>query len=774
MTWFDAKRMNLPVFYRCGIALFFVQIFFGFPFFMICPAIAATDAPSDAGPRIEWVKSFDQGTGGGIHSITATSDGGAVATGYFISSSGMSGISVIKMDTDGKKMWDWTETETSYEGYSVIETPDKGFAIVGSSNNTLTNGIFLLKLDQSGKKTWMRVFRNGERCDGNSVSGTRDGGFIIAGSVFRGDTPTSSLWDGYIIKTNADGMEQWTRLFTGEKNDFANFIRQTEDGGYIVSGTTESYGSAEGAKAFLLKMNGFGDEEWFATYGSGLENEKISVIQKGDGEYILMGTADSVKTTDGGKDLFLILTDDLGKEQWEKTFIGAGKTRGNLLVLTADGITIIAGSFQGSEQEKTGEITVYDIDFDGRENQNITFSLGQPIAIQDIALAPSEGFFVTGILTDPKTFQKKQTAIIKILKSPSHNESSQKNQFDLTIITRETINGKIIGGAHVYLDGRSVGTTSEQDGKQILTDIGRGVHSVRVAKTGYQEVTRSVDMTEKKQVSVLLNRSKIIPLQIHGSTEEKIDIIFVASNTTYNCNSRTKIPISLYTGDEQRFVTHVNDKIHNIFFKMDVLTSGFVGLPDDFRQRFNFYYYWDEENFADAFDGCAGKLPDEFWDNAPFTDVAVIMYPSYEGIYSGSPCEPNGCANGLGPGSGSWLKAPADASMIFLHESGHVVFGLIDTYCGETYYVENSPFPNVWSTEESCIKNAEQEHWDTSACRQILKPANSRSKDPCVKNFWKADTDPDIMGSGAYSGRFGNASTTRIRYIFNTINRWEI
>ncbi|HUW85290.1 MAG TPA: PEGA domain-containing protein, partial [Methanoregula sp.] len=367
-----------------------------------------------------------------------------------------------------------------------------------------------------------------------------------------------------------------------------------------------------------------------------------------------------------------------------------------------------------------------------------------------------------------------QTAIIKILKSPSHNESFRKNQFDLTIIARETINGKIIGGAHVYLDGRSVGSTSEQDGKQILTDIGRGVHSVRVAKTGYQEATRSVNMTEKKQVSVLLNRSKIIPLQIHGSTDEKIDIVFVASETTYNCNFRTKNPTSLYTGDEQRFVTDVNDKIHNIFFKMDVLTSGFVGLPDDFRQRFNFYYYWDEENFADAFDGCAGKLPDEFWDNAPFTDVAVIMYPSYEGFYSGSPCEPNGCANGLGPGSGSWLKAPADASMIFLHECGHVVFGLIDTYCGETYYVENTPFPNVWSTEESCIKNAEQEHWDTSACRQILKPASSRSKDPCVKNFWKADTDPDIMGSGAYSGRFGNASTTRIRYIFDTINRWEI
>jgi len=294
-----------------------------------------------------------------------------------------------------------------------------------------------------------------------------------------------------------------------------------------------------------------------------------------------------------------------------------------------------------------------------------------------------------------------------------------------------------------------------------------------VTKPGYEEITRPVDITENKQITFTLNRSSVIPVQIHGSTDEKIDIVFVASKTSFNCNSKTKIQTSAYTGDQQRFVTDVNNKVDNVFLKLDTVTSGSVGLPNDFRDRFNFYYYWDTESFADAFDGCSGTLPNEFWNDAPFTDVAIIMYPSYEGIYSGSPCEPIGCANGLGPGSGSWLKAPADSPMIFLHESGHVVFGLIDTYCGDTYYVENSPFPNVWSSESACKKNAEKERWDMTSCRQILKPAGSRSKDPCVKNFWKADADPDIMGSGAYSGRFGNASTSRIRSIFDTINRWQ-
>ena len=666
-----------------------------------------------------------------------------------------------------------TEAGSTYEGYSIIETPDKGYVVVGSSNTTITNGIYLRKLDPVGKMTWTQLFKKGEYYFGNHISSTNDGGFIVAGAVLRNDTSSSSLWDGYTLKTDAEGREQWTGFFMGEKNDFAKFIRQTEDGGYIIAGTTESYSSTGVPYTYLHKMNEFGNKEWLTTYGSGLGNEKLSVIQTPEGGYILMGTSLPNTTNHGCMDLFLVRTDDHGKELWKKNFPGMGRSTGNLLIQAAEGITIIAGSCQGSEREKTSEIILLDIDLNGNEKRNRTFSIGQSIDIQDIAVVPNEGYFVTGILTDKGSPQKNGLAIIKILDTPSSSAVPVKNTFDVTVITKDAKTGTFIGGAHVYLDGGSVGSTTEQEGKQILRNVERGSHTIRVAKTGYEEITRPVDITEKKQVSFTLNRSNVIPVQIHGSTDEKIDIVFVASKTSFNCNSKTKIQTAAYTGDQQRFVSDVNNKVDNVFLTLDTLTSGSVGLPKDFRERFNFYYYWDTGSFADAFDGCAGTLPNEFWNDAPFTDVAIIMYPSYEGFYSGSPCEPIGCANGLGPGSGSWLKAPADSPMIFLHESGHVVFGLIDTYCGDTYYVENSPFPNVWSSESSCKKNAEQERWDTTSCRQILKPASSRSKDPCVKNFWRADTDPDIMGSGAYSGRFGNASTSHIRHIFDTINRWQ-
>ncbi len=111
--------------------------------------------------------------------------------------------------------------------------------------------------------------------------------------MLRNNTSPSSLWDGYTLKTDAEGREQWTGFFMGEKNDFAKFIRQTEDGGYIIAGTTESYGITGVPSMYLHKMNEFGNKEWFITYGSGLGNEKPSVIQTPDGGYISYGNIPS-------------------------------------------------------------------------------------------------------------------------------------------------------------------------------------------------------------------------------------------------------------------------------------------------------------------------------------------------------------------------------------------------------------------------------------------------------------------------------------------------
>ena len=270
MKRFDSSRQDKPVFFPCVTFVFFIQIFFILLFLLFSPVHAATGTTPGSAPQLGWIKTFEQPVEGGKYSIIAVSDGGSVAIGNNKPLPGSSSLYVIKTDTNGNKVWEWTDGGSTYEGYIITETQDKGYIIAGRSNTTTTNGIILRKLDQAGKTTWTQLFNKGDYYIGNYVSATRDGGFIVAGSVLRNDTSQSSLWDGYTLKTDAEGREQWTGFFKGEKNDFARFIRQTEDGGYIIAGTTESYGINGVPSTYLHKMNEFGNKEWFTTYGTGL------------------------------------------------------------------------------------------------------------------------------------------------------------------------------------------------------------------------------------------------------------------------------------------------------------------------------------------------------------------------------------------------------------------------------------------------------------------------------------------------------------------------
>jgi hypothetical protein len=342
---------------------------------------------------------------------------------------------------------------------------------------------------------------------------------------------------------------------------------------------------------------------------------------------------------------------------------------------------------------------------------------------------------------------------------------------ELRIMVREADTGNVTPNALVYLDGTAAGLTSASDGSVLLHNIDYGEHSVRVTRGGSAETTKIVDVTGNQSLTVYLSHSKVVPIIVNGPPEGRIDIVFVASKTQYDCPDKEKVTTDTYTSDQALFRQDVNNLIAGNYLRLDQYTSGRVGLPSDYRDRFNFYYYWDKDNFADAFDGCAGTLPDHFWEDAPFADVAVILYPTYTGLYTGASCEPDGCASGLGPGTHTWVKVPTDGGKLILHESGHAVFGLIDTYCGDTYYIQNDPVPNVWDSRTACRRSAADERWNSSACGQITGPALAPGNSVCSEPFWAYDPEPDIMGIGVYSyaGKFGEAETTRIDYILNTI-----
>ena len=86
--------------------------------------------------------------------------------------------------------------------------------------------------------------------------------------------------------------QSWSRTFGGSENDLAYSVQQTTDGGYILLGTTESYGAGS-ADFWLIKTDAYGNKEWERAFGSSETEYGSSVQQTADGGYILLGCTSS-------------------------------------------------------------------------------------------------------------------------------------------------------------------------------------------------------------------------------------------------------------------------------------------------------------------------------------------------------------------------------------------------------------------------------------------------------------------------------------------------
>lgn len=309
----------------------------------------------------------------------------------------------------------------------------------------------------------------------------------------------------------------------------------------------------------------------------------------------------------------------------------------------------------------------------------------------------------------------------------------------------------------IFINGLFAGMTTESGTFAIpVTGPGQGSSTIRATREGYREITVQQDLSRPGEVTISLSPSDIIPVAVSSPKEPAITIVFLPSNTSFNATDNARVDLGGYPGGQQQFEADVRRFINTTFLEYPAVASPSYPLPGDYEKKFNFYYFWDGRTFGDAFDGCAGTIPQTYWDEVTSGDLTILLYPSYLGTYTGRSSQPVGCTNPNGLGR-IYLKVPADMPTLSMHEIGHGLYGLMDTYCGDTYYVQNDPDPNLWSSEESCQEYARENSWSPDACRRVTSGVLGN----CTKAFWRWDPDPDIMYYG-YEGTFGNASTKRI------------
>ncbi len=262
---------------------------------------------TDSNGNEQWVKFFGGAQDEEAYDIIQTSDGNYVAAGA-TSSFGAGGRDVwlIKINTSGNEIWRRTLGGLSSDGArSIQQSTDGGFIITGwtfSQGPGFVGNALLLKTDSLGNQLWSKAFGGSDVDRGLSVQQTSDGGYI-----FTGYTASSGagLDDLYLVKTDVAGNEVWSKTFGGSGRDYGNSVQQTLDGGYIIAGYTLSFGAGS-EDVWLVKTDSNGNQEWSKTYGGSVSDVGYCVRETSDGGFIITGHTLSYGA--GVHDLWLIRT----------------------------------------------------------------------------------------------------------------------------------------------------------------------------------------------------------------------------------------------------------------------------------------------------------------------------------------------------------------------------------------------------------------------------------------------------------------------------------
>ncbi len=253
--------------------------------------------------------------------------------------------------------------------FSILLTNGGGYIATGYSfsddgeisSNQGRSDIWVVKLDDFGDIQWEKSYGGGNWDESYAIRHAGDGGYIVAGLTFSADGDISNNQGGadyWILKLDASGDIEWQNSYGGSDNDIANSILHTSDGGYIVSGYSESTdgdvtGNHNGYDYWVVKLKENGDIEWAKSYGGSDEDRSKAIIETIDGGYLIAGESKSsdgdVTMNFGKKDIWIIKIDPFGALQWENSYGGSDEDYPASIYQTGDGGFIVSGGTKSTD-----------------------------------------------------------------------------------------------------------------------------------------------------------------------------------------------------------------------------------------------------------------------------------------------------------------------------------------------------------------------------------------------------------------------------------------
>ncbi len=207
---------------------------------------------TDAEGNEIWQKTYGESIMEFVRSVVETSDGGYAIAGC--TGSGSNDFWLVKTDVDGNV--EWTQTYGAIkeypnsavkieQAYSLVETADGGFALAGLTDSfgAGEDDFWLVKTDAEGNMEWNQTYGGVKDDQAYSVVETSDGGYALVGRTKSFGAGGLDFW---FVKTDANGNMEWNQTYGGAEADYADCVIETTDGGYAIAGYTSSFGAGKG------------------------------------------------------------------------------------------------------------------------------------------------------------------------------------------------------------------------------------------------------------------------------------------------------------------------------------------------------------------------------------------------------------------------------------------------------------------------------------------------------------------------------------------------
>ncbi len=332
----------------------------------------------------EWTRTYRSEPGAfecSFYSIQLTADGGYVLLGEalsFVDERLSKDLWLMKIDSGGFMQWSRIYgAGKEEEGFVIRETHDGGFICAGESGEQGEKDLWVLRTDSLGDTLWTRIIGDEGLDRAVAIIVASDGNYVVAGQKASGQA--------WLLKMNDDGDVLWENSFGNDA--WAISVCESPDGGYVLTG--EEGFTVVPSELYIVKTDSDGNEVWSRTFFGGDADKKNvgrCIIATLDGGFALVAYKNEVPF--GPYDGWLIKLDSLGETMWSQTliFIPDGKNGLRCIKQTVDGGYVITGTVEGDvllvKTDSLGYVPIVEDQIEIESNVDTSAPLGKPVEIR--------------------------------------------------------------------------------------------------------------------------------------------------------------------------------------------------------------------------------------------------------------------------------------------------------------------------------------------------------------------------------------------------------